>query len=212
MTTPTADITKALLWQHNKAFRLQSLIEQKQAWYDKHGTGFWDDWEKDVFDLRTCNTFGLSVWAIILDLPLDVISPDAGRPIWGFNVNAENFNHGNFLGVSSGLVYLGEEALRIVLRLRYFQLATNCSVTEINKFLLQCFPYPVWVVDNLDMSATYYVGARMSDQFKNALLTLDVLPRPAGVRIEIIPLFPKRFAWDVVDTARNGWDLAEWMA
>jgi len=99
----SVDLLRALLWQHNKAERLESLLRQKQAWYDANQSGFWTDWIADVFDLRTANDFGLAVWAVILDIPLVVASsvdPD-DKPIWGFGQYRENFNKG-MLASSSG--------------------------------------------------------------------------------------------------------------
>lgn len=64
------NLLEALIWQYNNAPRLESLLRQKQTWYDVNNRDFWQDWLRDVFDLRTANTFGLRVWSIILGLSL----------------------------------------------------------------------------------------------------------------------------------------------
>ena len=82
----SVDLMRALLWQYNDAARLEALLRQKQTWYDANQSAFWSDWLADVFDLRTANDFGLSVWAIILDIPLIVASAvdPSDKPLWGF--------------------------------------------------------------------------------------------------------------------------------
>lgn len=94
------DLLQAILWQYNDAAKLQSLLEQKQTWYDEQYSEFWEDWYRDVFDLRTANDFGLSVWAILLNIPLTIttnLSPSAN--IWGFGP------YPTFTRASSGTYY-----------------------------------------------------------------------------------------------------------
>ncbi len=83
----SVDILASLLWQHNNASALQTLLTKKQEWYDDNLDDFWQNWERDVFDLRTANAFGLKVWSIILGIPLTaVVGPTvANKPAWGFS-------------------------------------------------------------------------------------------------------------------------------
>lgn len=69
----SVDVLRALLWQRNDAINLQSLITQKQVWYDESQSGFWNDWLINVFDLQTASDFGCVVWAIILGIPVSII-------------------------------------------------------------------------------------------------------------------------------------------
>ena len=66
----SVDLLQAILWQYNNATSLQSLLNSEQAWVIENQTEFWENWLRDVFDLRTANEFGLSVWSIILGIPL----------------------------------------------------------------------------------------------------------------------------------------------
>ena len=129
----SVNLLQAILWQYNDAARLQSLLEQKQAWYDLEHEEFWGDWYTDVFDLRTAIDFGLSVWSVILNVPLTITS--GGEPsenLWGFGPFRKNFNRGNFAPSSSG-IKLTTAQKRLVLQLRYFQLVTRGAVPEINR-------------------------------------------------------------------------------
>lgn len=184
----SVDLLRALLWQYNDAARLEALLRQKQEWYDANQTAFWEDWTRDVFDLRTANDFGLAVWAIILDIPLAVASQgdDANKPIWGFGQYHENFTNGNFASISSS--QLSTEQKRLVLRLRYFQLVTRGTVPEVNTFFAYLFEPlgRVYVNDGYDMTARYVFEFPLSSALEMVLTEYDLLPRPAGVKIDYV--------------------------
>lgn len=186
----SVDLMRALLWQYNDAARLEALVRQKQTWYDANQSAFWSDWVADVFDLRTANDFGLSVWAIILDIPLVVASAvdPVDKPIWGFGQYRENFTNGNFAAISSSA--LSTEQKRLVLRLRYFQLVNDGAVTEINAFFAYLFAPlgPAYVKDGYDMRARYVFEFPMSSALEVVLTEFDLLPRPAGVKVDYVIL------------------------
>jgi hypothetical protein len=179
------DLLRAILWQYNDAARLQSLLISKQAWYDAEYLRFWQDWYRDVFDLRTATDFGQSVWAIILGLPL-TIEPvnEASANLWGFGPDNLNFERGNFAPSTAGISLTNDER-RILLQLRYFQLVTRGAVPEINRFLRYVFGGlgVAYVVDNYDMTMTYVFGFAPPPRLLYLLQFYDVLPRPAGVEI-----------------------------
>lgn len=193
----SVDLLRALLWQYNDAVRLQSLLEQKQAWYDSQYSEFWENWSRDVFDLRTANDFGLSVWAVILNIPLTITT--AGPPsadIWGFGPFRKNFNRGNFAPSTSG-IRLTTEQKRLVLRLRYFQLVTRGAVPEINEFLASVFAAfgDVYVLDGLNMTMDYVFTFAPPSQLRFVLQTYDVLPRPAAVGVNYVVLVRDTFGF-----------------
>lgn len=205
----SVNLLQALLWQYNQATNLQGLLEQKQEWYDVNQRDFWEAWYRDVFDLRTANAFGLAVWAIILNARQFVYQPpNIERPIFGFGVPNtgfgdrfgsrfsagtslsffKNFNNGNF-GTSSGagINGLDLEQSRILLRLRYFNLAMRPSVPQINAFVNEVFKDlgKVVVLDNYDMTCTYVFLFALPSSLIYVLNNFDVLPRPAGVALNI---------------------------
>lgn len=192
----SVNLLRALLWQHNEAARLESLLTQKQAWYDEKQRDFWNDWIVNVFDLRTADDFGISVWAIILGLPLTQSrsADDPDKPIWGFSIDDENFTNGNFANTSG--FSLTTDECRILLFLRYFQLVTRATVPEINTFLAHVFvdSGTAYVSDGLNMTARYAFGFTMSDDFQTALTYFDLLPRPAGVFVDFV-IVPDADGW-----------------
>lgn len=191
------NLLRAMLWQYNDAPRLESLVAQKEAWFDVENAGFWDDWIVDVFDLTTANAFGLSVWAIILDVPLTIDSgslPGEERLIFGFATDDENFSHGNFEPWVA--LPLTVEQSRLILRLRYYQLVTRGTVPEINQYMLALFgdQGSAYVVDGLNMTARYVFGFELSTDLQQVFSLFDLLPRPAGVFVDYV-VIPDAVTW-----------------
>lgn len=196
----SVDILRSLLWQHNKAEHLESLLRAKQEWYNTNQRDFWLSWIRDVFDLRTANEFGLSVWAIILGLPLNIQTgaSGAGKPAFGLGPKRRNFGRGNFTSATSKSIVLTKEQARLVLRLRYFQLVARCTVTDLNRFLKYLFGAQgdVHVLDANDMSfVTYIFNFSPDTRFEFLLQNFDVLPRPAGVGVKYLVIASDDFGF-----------------
>lgn len=190
----SANLLQSILWQYNNSTNIISLLSQKQDWFNLNVVTFWTNWYTDVFDLRTCNEFGIIIWSIILNLPLYLnINPDPpDKPVFGFNENPTinsyvNFENGNFSNQNPiALLTLEEE--RILLRVRYFQLTCRGAIAEINTFFDYLFGDlgGAWVEDNFDMTITYTFNFDISDELIQVMSQTDVLPRPAGVGIIIV--------------------------
>jgi hypothetical protein len=183
----SVDLLKAILWQYNDAARLQSILQQKQDWYDTNQEEFWQNWYDNVFNLQTADQFGLSVWAIILDIPIIVSSapPVIGIPRWGFGTYHYNYDNSNFAPASGGVQTLTVEQARTVLRMRYFQITSKATVPQINFFMETLFGVDggAYVVDNNDMTADYVFQFPIPSKLQFIFQNYDILPRPAGVSI-----------------------------
>lgn len=194
------DLLSAALWQFNDADNLLGLLREKQRFYDTAHRDFWQDWLRDVFDLRTANEFGLSVWSIILDIPLfstTTESPD-DYPAFGFATAGpdSNFDNSNFATPPGTFTGLDTEQKRLLLRLRYHQLTTSGSVTDINRILADVFgPGVAYVQDNLDMSIRYIFNTLIDPNLIFVLDTFDILPRPSGVNSDISIQAQQRFGF-----------------
>lgn len=181
------DLLQALLWQYNDAARLQSILRQKEAWYEAAHAEFWNAWITDVFDLRTANDFGLSIWGRLLGVPL--VAPVAGsgaREVWGFGVHNRNFFDGNFGRDTSSTISLTTEQKRLVLRLRYYQITTQATVPEINRVLAELFGAGTYVLDGGDMTAVYVFTYVPDAAVLFVLERFDLLIRPAGVELQVL--------------------------
>lgn len=185
----SVDLLQALLWQYERATRLQAILTAKSAWYAENQTAFWSNWYRDVFDLRTANDFGLTVWARILGFPLVAGVPGSGdRPVFGFDPTGENFENGTFGLDENGVLTLTTEQKRLVLFLRYFQLTSNGTPVQINEFLARTFADlgRVYVQDGLDMTCTYLFEFAPPASLVFILENFDILPRPAGVELKVL--------------------------
>lgn len=210
------DVMRALLWQHNQAPILESLLTQKQAWYDENVSDFWADWVRDVFDLRTANAFGCQVWARILGLGLSVTTGPTplDKATFGFGADTgsntnKNFENGNFGQLGSESSGLTLQQQRLLLRLRYFQLISRCTVPEINRFMAIVFGDlgKVYVQDLNDMSFVVYVFDFSPDSDLQFLLdNFDLLPRPAAVGSTYTVLSRETWGFGHDDGSDNGFE------
>lgn len=190
----SVDLLKAVLWQYDNATNLQEILAARQAWYTENQEEFWINWEKDVFDLRTANSFGLAVWSIILGIPIYINVPNGTGESWGFGEFHANFNRGNFSVGNNSTIQISTEDARTLLRLRAYQIQSAGCVPEINRELADIFtPYstepgipPAFVFDNYNMTCSYIFNFQLPSELQYVLQYFDVLPRPAGVQSNII--------------------------
>lgn len=181
------DLMQQLLWQHENKPNLQSLVSQKQAFYDTEHSTFWADWITNVFDLRTANQFGLSVWAQLLNVPIQ-FTISRRNTIFGFGIYRRNFGRGTF--AANQIHPLGVLTLtewRQLLQLRYWQLVSRGAIPETNKFYAFLFGNNQnMMLDYLNMEIRHYFNPPLSSNMIYNLTTLDILVRPAGVKRAII--------------------------
>lgn len=193
------DLNKTVLWQFEESPNLNALRANQQAWLDENHKDFWGNWYIDVFDIRTANDFGLLVWAKILNIQLYTdtdISP-TNYPNIGFADFGHNFLDGNFADDGNRALLLNTEQKRIIIKLRYFCLSTNQTTPAINRLLRDLFGLEddettprAFVIDNLDMTITYYLSLTIDQTLRLAMDSLEVLPRPSAVALDVTNVFP----------------------
>lgn len=186
----SVDLVRALLWQHDNATALRSLIESKQDWYNINQSTFWANWYRDVFNIDTANDFGLAVWGRILNVGLGLqVDSTIGIPHFGFGIYHRNFENGNFARATSGEQALSTDQKRLIIRLRYYQLISRGTVVEINEAMARIFGDlgQVFVRDPLDMSKiTYVFKFTPSSRVRLILDRMNLLPRPSGIGSEYV--------------------------
>ena len=183
------DIIGSLDWQRSRSVFLKNTLQAKQDWYVKNHCKFWEDWVKDVFDLRTANDFGLAVWAIILDEPIGgvVKASPIDYPAFGFGPDRENFNNGNFATSSDAGYNFTTEEKRILLQLKAYVLHMSGSVFDINEALERIFGAgSIVCIDNQDMSFTYIVYDLELTALIREIKSRDLLPRPSCIDIKVV--------------------------
>lgn len=178
----------ALLWQYDDAPRLSGLIAAKSAWYEENQIKFWSDWQKDVFNLRTANRFGLNVWSYILGMPItisdSVVTPQV---TFGYGDEHVGYGRGNFYDPGS-IVTLNNDEARAALLIRYRNMTGRQTVTYINETLQDVFgSFGVsYVEDNLNMTMRYVFEWELPAALAYLFDNIDILPSPAGVNTTYI--------------------------
>lgn len=62
-----------VLWQYNDAEKLKGIVANQQKFMDENVRDFYDGLNSNVFNLSTCNSFGLSVWGALLGVPRPLV-------------------------------------------------------------------------------------------------------------------------------------------
>lgn len=161
------NLLDCILWQYNKAERLQAIIQSCQDEFNGNVRDFWNDFYTNIFNIDTANTFGLTVWGILLGVE---------RPTY---VDG------------SGTHYYSDNMYRLFLKSRIMMFQMDGSVYQINKYINYLFPdKPIYVIDNLDMTMSINFYYTPSAEEWQVLNNPDFLPRPSGVMIELKAIDP----------------------
>ena len=62
------DLSKIILWQYDDAENVKKIVENEQKFMDSEVRDFLLDFNKNIFNLSTCNTFGLALWGKLLNV------------------------------------------------------------------------------------------------------------------------------------------------
>lgn len=176
------NLLRSVLWQYENADGLKSLVTGQQEWINIAHTQAWNDWVKNIFNLKTANAFGLAVWARILDVSLTIEREGSVDDVFGFGIEHENFENGGF-GIAAGATEnIGIEPARSMLLARWFTLTYAPTVPNINMILEVLFGVgEVYLADNLDMTMKYVFINEPNYRTRDILKNENFLPRPSGV-------------------------------
>lgn len=184
----TVNLLECMLWQYNKAERLQAIIQACQDEMDGNTKDFWNDFYTNIFNIDTANTFGLSVWGILLGVE---------RPTYE----------------SGGVIhYYSDDMYRLFLKSRILMFQMDGSIYKINQYINYLFPNkPIYVIDNYNMTISitfYYTPTSEEWQLLN---NPDFLPRPSGVKIELKTIDPTKI-FGFYGTGFQPWDTKPFRA
>jgi len=207
------DLMKSVLWQYEGSPNIKALAQNDQDYINSAHSQFWKDWIRDVFNLKTANRFGLSVWARILDVPLTIRRPQRLTGVFGFGANHKNFGNGSFGRATAAEQKVTPETARQILLLRWAQLTMRPTVPNINLALEIAFgPDVAYVRDNQDMSYAVFLFTQAPNyRVVDILRNLDILPRPSTVGAEWSLAVPDHwgFGQDRVNFGRGGYAKRE---
>ena len=162
---PSIDLLKHIFWQYNNAPAFNSIINAKQSWFNTNQTKYWQDWVNNVLNITTANDYGLAIWGILLGIPRTYL-------------------------VGGNSMSLSTDQYRAVILARLRLIKMRATVPEINSLLQFLFGKygKAYVIDNHDMSMTYHLDFNLTPLQITVLQNVTLLPRPAGVEINIVAL------------------------
>jgi hypothetical protein len=183
-TYATFDWHNTIISQYANSPRILAVIESFNASVDPEANI--EAWYDEVWNVATAQGYGLDVWGRIVGVNRVLsISPDI---FFGFEeagtLSAAEFNQGIFFGgASSSTNYsLSDPAFLLLI---YAKAAANIwdgSIIGLNAILRILFPGKIaYVVDNLDMTMTYYFDFTLTPVEVSIVANSGVLPRPCGV-------------------------------
>lgn len=161
------DLLSSIIWQYDNAPNLQSLINQKNDWYNANVEQFWQDIITNFLNINTANDWGLGLWGNILQVSRTI------------NVNGQ-------------LTTLSTEMYRRLILGKLNLIKSNGSVPEINAYLNFIFQdkktstsLGAIVRDNQDMTVYYILNFEPTDEEMALINSRTFLPTPAGVQDKI---------------------------
>lgn len=179
------NLMRSILWRMEGAPRAIHLSQNDQDYINSRHSKFWVDWFNDVFNLLTCNEFGIKVWGRILDFNVTLeLEARADSDVVGYDIEHKNFERGNFNRQFEDSSPLSVSDARKVLLLRWHKMTHAPTCYNINRALDITFGRnKAFMIDNQDMTMTYVFKEPMSNSLRSALESSDALPRPAGVNL-----------------------------
>lgn len=171
------DYSPVILWQYSEAKKLKAIVDNEQKFLDVAVTKFIKDFEKDLFNLDTCNADGLELWGKLLQV---------SRP--------------RLNGVDAT-----DEQYRLLLKARIYVLVWDGTAFGLTRLIRYLFPNILFrvidcPVDSHGDNQIMKVKIEFSDGLtaeQEAVLSMGYLdplsgkfvytflPRPAGVEYEI---------------------------
>lgn len=169
------DYSPVLLWQYSNAPNIRKIVENEESFLNTAILQFKEEFDRDIFNIDTCDVNGLDLWGRILSVQ---------RPV----VEGVQFNDNQY---------------RLLLKSRLSLLVWDGSAYTLNKILKGLFPTAIFrVVDcplddggnqrsmivNIDFAggltdeeeAVVRLGYQDGEEF-----VYTFLPRPAGVQYNI---------------------------
>ena len=159
-----------------------------------------DSFFDNIFNIDTAQGYGLDVWGRIVGLPTRVINVASGKNL-GFaeallvppgqvDTNVDPFNQSPFYA-GAGLTNsfsLSDASFRTLIFAKALSNISNGSIPAINQLLQNLFPNRgnCYVIDNQNMTMTYYFTFALTAVEQAILAQTNVLPTPAGVAASIV--------------------------
>lgn len=182
-----------ILTQYSASTKLISIIDT----FDQAVSldDFTDEFISKVWDLTTCETFGLDIWGKIVGVSRYITAPIESSS-FGFNEADDSdpdyptpFNDSPFFGgiQETTNVRLGDDAYRTLIFCKAFTNISIATIPEINKFLRILFYQRgrAYCVNYRDMTMGMTFEFELAPYEESILTNYEVTPIPSGVLLNI---------------------------
>jgi len=177
------ELMRFLFWEYQDS-NVDALLQYQQDAMNQLTGQFFDDWITDVFNIDTCNDFGISFWAIVLDVPL-LLEVDIGdeKLAWGFGLNRANFAPPSNFGINaSGVALLTRYQKRSILKMKYLKMIGTGNPWDFNSTssTLVGDLGTMWMKNNEDHTIDYCVDFEPPTWLVYTYANFDIFPTPYG--------------------------------
>ncbi|HDC1418120.1 TPA: DUF2612 domain-containing protein [Salmonella enterica] len=182
-----------ILTQYSASKKLISIIETFNQAISLDD--FTDEFLTKVWDLTTCETFGLDVWGKIVGVSRYIVAP-MDSDSFGFSEADDAsldyptpFNDAPFYGgiQETTNVRLGDDAYRTLIFCKAFTNISIATIPEINKFLKILFYQRgrAYCVNYRDMTIGITFEFELAPYEESIITNYEVTPVPSGVILNI---------------------------
>ncbi|MBA3225010.1 DUF2612 domain-containing protein [Salmonella bongori] len=182
-----------ILTQYSASKKLLSIIDTFNQAVSLDD--FTDEFIKKVWDLTTCETFGLDMWGKIVGVSRYIVAP-IDSDSFGFSEADDAspyyptpFNDSPFYGgvQETTNVRLGDDAYRTLIFCKAFTNISVATIPEINRFLKILFYQrgSAYCVNYRDMTIGMTFEFELAPYEESILTSYDVTPVPSGVLVNI---------------------------
>ncbi|ELX9600397.1 DUF2612 domain-containing protein [Escherichia coli] len=182
-----------ILTQYSASKKLLSIIDTFNQAVSLDD--FTEEFIKKVWDLTTCETFGLDMWGKIVGISRYIVAP-IDSDSFGFSEADDGstdypapFDNSPFYGgiQETTNVRLGDDAYRTLIICKAFTNISVATIPDINKFLKILFYQRgrAYCVNHRDMTIGINFEFSLAPYEESILTNYDVTPVPSGVQVNI---------------------------
>ena len=185
------NIEKTIISQYANSPKLTTLIDYINTELDQ--TENFNKFLSEIWNVTTCNDFGLAIWARIVNLSKFIYYPTTGF-FFGFQTSDNVWQPFNSAPMSSGDTsqYTGievdTETFRKMVIAKSMANIMPATIPNVNTILRYLFSDngTAFVVKSSTMSRSVILGFSPTNLQRYMILYSNVLPRPAGVGYDIL--------------------------
>lgn len=192
-----------ILTQYSASKKLLSIIDTFNQAVSLDD--FTDEFIKKVWDLTTCESFGLDMWGKIVGISRYIVAP-IDNDSFGFSEADDGstdypspFNNSPFYGgvQETTNVRLGDDSYRTLIFCKAFANISIATIPDINKFLKILFYQRgrAYCVNYRDMTIGITFEFELAPYEESILTNYEVMPVPSGVLVNIRKIIAPYFGF-----------------